>query len=262
MIVERNNINIDGCRGLAKLLQGGDATLEYLHLDRNEINDDGVEILSAALQKNKSLKHLGLLGNDGISKQGHIMLLKLVNNIASIEETLRSNHTLSTIDISGIESYAFVRKALWVNMTHENDSEGAGRQKIILTQLHSQTRAELCRLQGVEHCVFSEIDPLHLPEVLSLIGKDHGQGELYVALLSSIMSLFSTVNGEGCIEQKKEHHASKIAEYEAKIAEHEAKIADHRAKVEELDNELATMRGAAAITEDAVFSQSSKRRRT
>ena len=41
------------------------------------------------------------------------------------------------------------------------------------------------------------VNPLHLPEeILSLVGHHHGQGELYVAFKSSMMSLslFSTVN--------------------------------------------------------------------
>eukprot|EP00984_Skeletonema_dohrnii_P015598 scaffold6773_cov115-Skeletonema_dohrnii-CCMP3373.AAC.8 len=72
-----NNINADGCRGIAKLLQGGDATLKKLHLERNKIDDDGVEILADSLQNNKSLITLNLLENDDISTEGQIKLLKL-----------------------------------------------------------------------------------------------------------------------------------------------------------------------------------------
>eukprot|EP00984_Skeletonema_dohrnii_P029044 scaffold19351_cov100-Skeletonema_dohrnii-CCMP3373.AAC.1 len=64
--------------------------------------------------------------------------------------------------------------------------EEAGREKMIQTQLHSETRATLAAHQGVNHSLYSEINPLHLPEVLALIGRRHGQGELYVALRSSI----------------------------------------------------------------------------
>lgn len=68
--------------------------------------------------------------------------------------------------------------------------------------------------------MYREINPLHLPEVLSLIGERHGQEELYVALLSSIMSLFSTMNRERCILEEKEYHAAKAAEYAAIAAGH------------------------------------------
>ena len=94
-----NNINADGCRELAKLLQGDDATLRSLELCSNKVDDDGVEILVDALQNNKSLKELRLSGNDGISNQGQILLLKLLNDISSIKATLLSNHTLECLSL-------------------------------------------------------------------------------------------------------------------------------------------------------------------
>jgi hypothetical protein len=54
--------------------------------------------------------------------------------------------------------------------------ELVGREKVISSHLDSQNRAALYRLQDVDHSVYSEINPLHLPEVLSLIGERHGQG--------------------------------------------------------------------------------------
>ncbi len=71
---------------------------------------------------------------------------------------------------------------------------------MIQTQLNSKRRAELAALQGVNHSVYSEINPLHLPEVLALVGRHHGQKELYIALKSSIAGVISTVNREQCIE--------------------------------------------------------------
>ena len=201
------------------------------------------------------------------------MLLKLVNDTSSIEATMRSNHTLTKLHVIGTYNYVpalqtetwvagdeiqrNIDSALIFNRTLSDQGQAAvGKEKIIQTQLHSQRRTVLCRLQEqeVEHSVFNEIDPLHLPEVLSWIGKKHGQGELYAALLSSIMPLFSTMNREGCIQQKKEYHA-------AKAAEHEAIAAEHRAKEVELENELAAMRDSAGVNEDNVFSQSSSKRR-
>eukprot|EP00984_Skeletonema_dohrnii_P018564 scaffold8687_cov85-Skeletonema_dohrnii-CCMP3373.AAC.1 len=205
----------------AKLLQGGDATLTNLKLCGNKIDDAGVEILVDALQNNTSLTTLNLLENDGISIEGQIKLLKLVNDISSIEATLQSNHTLKNVYVdaeSGEEIQAHIFLAKLINEGHVSDQEAAGREKCIQTQLNSKTRAQLCRLQGVDHSVFSGIDPLHLPEVLSLIGGRHDCEELYLALKASIMTLFSTMNREKCIQQKMEYHAAKSAEYEAMAA--------------------------------------------
>mmetsp|Transcript_34446 Transcript_34446/g.50728 ORF Transcript_34446/g.50728 Transcript_34446/m.50728 type:complete len:458 (+) Transcript_34446:213-1586(+) len=240
-----NSIKADGCRGLAKLLQGGGARLSTLWVNHNKIDDDGVEILVDALQNNTSLKTLDLKGNDGISDHGDMMLLQLVNDVSSIKATLQSNHTLTKLHISqrvflllepNTETQAYIKMATEINRGYGNGNnpEEAGREKVIETQLRSETRAELCRLQGVDHSLFNEIDPLHLPDVLALIGRSHGHGELYDALSSSIMLLFSTVNVKKCIQQERDHHL-------AEAAEHAAKLAEHRAKAEQLDAKLAAM---------------------
>ena len=255
-----NDINADGCRELAKSLQGGDATLEILELRGNEIDDDGVEILVDALKSNTSLKELDLLKNDSISKQGEIMLLKLVNDISSIEATMQSNHTLKQLHVMGTDSarewvpgdeiQRNIDSTLELNRTLSDQGPTAvGKEKIIQTQLNSARRAALCRLQEqeVEHSVFNEIDPLHLPEVLSLISRSHGHGEFYVAMLSSIVLLFSTMDRERCIQQEKKNL-----------------IAQHEARLEELDNELAAIRELAAVRNNGndVGHCSNKRRRT
>ena len=85
LTLSRNEINANGCREIAKLLQGADVILESLLLNRNKIDDDGVEILVGALQNNKSLKTLELGGNC-LSKQGEVMLLKLVNDISRLKQ--------------------------------------------------------------------------------------------------------------------------------------------------------------------------------
>ena len=94
-----NIISTDGCRGIAQLLQGEDATLTYLWLNYNKIDDEGVDILVDALQNNTSLTSLNLRKNDGMSDQGKISLLKLLNDISSITATLHSNHTLTCLDV-------------------------------------------------------------------------------------------------------------------------------------------------------------------
>mmetsp|Transcript_16208 Transcript_16208/g.32626 ORF Transcript_16208/g.32626 Transcript_16208/m.32626 type:complete len:470 (+) Transcript_16208:202-1611(+) len=277
--LNQNRINADGCRQISKLLQGGGAILTYLHLRNNKIDDDGVAILVDALQKNVSLQILDLMSNEGIFAEGRKLCLKLVNDVSSITATLHSNHTLTSLDVEDMnpdgsldaddEIQRHIYEATEINSIYEGVSnpEAAGREKLIQTQLHSEKRAALCRLQGVDHSVFSEIDPLHLPEVLSLIGRHHGQGELYLALKSSIMTLFSTMNMKKCIHQERAYHAAKVEELDAKlaaiVAEHAAIVAEHRTKIEELDAKLTSMDEAVEVNEGSneLEHRSNKRRR-
>ena len=69
-----NNINADGCRELAKLLQGETVTLRELYLDENKIDDEGVGILVDALQNNTSLEYLNLENNQ-IGTNGIIVII-------------------------------------------------------------------------------------------------------------------------------------------------------------------------------------------
>ena len=219
-----NSINANGCRGLAKLLQGG-STLEELHLENNKIDDDGVEILVEALKSNRSLTHLDLTENEGISKRGQIMLLKLVNDISSIDATLQSNHTLEHLHVECNEEDEQIQMRIdsATDINWNEDSPGAaGRAKVIQTQLHSERRAQLAELQGVDHSVYSEIDPIHLPEVFALVGRHHGQRELYLTLRSSIAEVISTVNREQYLKQQRAELKSKLEAIEAEIATIEA----------------------------------------
>ena len=221
LVLEDNNINASGCQELAKLLRMGGATLTELDLKENEIDDEGVETLVSALRNNTSLRESYLGGNNEISSHGGILLLKLVNDISSIEATLRSNHTLEDLKFKFLdeeEEGQQIQQHIDV-ATHINRPDpSAGKNKLIETQLNSKRRAELAELQGITHSVFSEIDPLHLPEVLALVGNHHGHGELYVALRSSIAGVISTVNEEQLLKQQ-------IAEYRTKLVRAEAKLA-------------------------------------
>ena len=224
-----NGINADDCRELVKLLQRGDATLNLLALGNNKIDDEGVAILVGALINNTSLTSLYVNGNDGISRHGNIMLLELVNDISSIEATLLSNHTLEWIYVTldeveslnaVVEIQQQIHKATRINANFPNEERAAA--KVIRTQLHSRRRAELAVLQGVNHSVYSEIDPLHLPEVLALIGHHHGQGELYIALTYAIADLISTVNRKECIRKQMTYYAARLKELGEELAAIEA----------------------------------------
>ncbi len=229
LVLHNNGINADGCRGLAKLLQGEDATLRELDLNDNAIDDEGVEILTNALRNNASLTVLSLTGNNRISKQGKIMLLKLVNDISSIEATLQSNHTLRYIYtvpfLEDDQIQGHIKMATMVNLRNIRNQEAAGKAKVLQFQLHSDRRAVLSELQGVTQSIYSEINPLHLPEVLALASQHHGQGELYTALKSTIAGVISTVNREQCLKQQRVYHNAIIAEHMAKVDAIDAELA-------------------------------------
>ena len=212
LFLSSNRIN--SCRGLANLLQGRDSTLRFLNLNNNKIDDEGVAILVDALQSNKSLKYLDLKNNGEITMEGKILLLKLVNNISSIKATLNTNHTLHIICVG--DDAEEIQQRIEYGARHT-----CNRTKVIHTQLHNMRRAELCRLQGIERSnatLYSELDPLCLPEVLALVGRSHGLAELHVAVKSSIAMLFSTVDRIKCLEQEMSYHEARVAKLRAEIA--------------------------------------------
>ncbi len=263
LYLAHNSINADGCRELAKLLKGEDAILKDLSLSTNKIDDQGVDILVEALHKNTSLETLRLEENDGISKQGLIKLLKLVNDISSITATFQSNHTLTLIICRNNEDEQIQRQIDMATNENDrcgNDPEAAGKQKILQTQLNNSIRAELAELQGVGQSLYSEINPLYLPEVIALAGRHHGQGELYVALKSSIAGVISTVNRKQCLQQQRAHHEAIIAERRAIMAEQRVIIAQHRTMVDTIEAEIEAIDEAEG-TRIGSKSRSSKRRR-
>eukprot|EP00984_Skeletonema_dohrnii_P003705 scaffold1279_cov124-Skeletonema_dohrnii-CCMP3373.AAC.6 len=197
-----NSINADGCRELAKLLQH---SLLRLELSNNCIDDEGVEILANSLC-NSSWLQIDLTQNQ-ISVEGMKLLLKVVNDISSIESTLRSNHTLNLIkvvasdDASGgsdkesEEVQQQINDAVMINRRNRNNPEAAGKEKVIHSQLNSIKRRNLAALLGVD-----------------------GEGELYVALRSSIVALFSTVDRKQCLQQQRAYHMAKLEAIGAEIA--------------------------------------------
>ena len=103
------------------------------------------------------------------------MLLKLVNDIASIKATLQSNHTLKyltvnddcfDVDLKERMIQRHIDAATEINRIADN-REAAGRMKVIQTQLNSTKRTKLADLLGVTRSVCSDIDPLHLPKSAS-----------------------------------------------------------------------------------------------
>eukprot|EP00985_Skeletonema_marinoi_P011780 scaffold5591_cov148-Skeletonema_marinoi.AAC.9 len=227
-----NSINADGCCEIAKLLQTRSSSLIELYLECNLFRDEGVAIIASALKNNATLKFLDMHNDaEEITMEGLKMLLELVNDMSSINGTLQSNHTLQHLDLSPhkVDDTDLIRQqienALEINCEHEDNPAAAGKEKVIQTQLNSQKRSELCHQLGIgqrKAVLFSEIKSIYLPEVLALISRHHGQGELYEALVPSIAALFSTVNKKQCLQQQRAYYAAKLEAIEAEIAAIEA----------------------------------------
>ena len=231
-----NNLKNDGCREIAKLLRRRDTAVVILDLSNNGIGDEGVAALVDALQNNTKLMEISLTENCDISQKGQNMFLKLVNDISSVEATLRSNHTLTSIDSGGNDLWTEIFISS-INRNNRGDPEAAGREKIIRTQLNSVTRAQFAEKQGVNHTLYSEINPLHLPEVLSLVSQHHGHGELYTALKLSIGAVIGMVDMKECVKQH-------LAYYSARSEYFRAKLAYWTERSEAMNTRLATIEAA------------------
>ena len=223
LVLGDNNIDASGCKELAKLLEGKESALEILGLENNKIGDEGVVILADALKKNTTLKSLHLNGI-GMSTKGRLSLLALVNDISTIKATLHSNHTLTTITKENIEDEGkdffadcFIEMALAFNRQYIGNFEVAGKEKLIRTQLGLQTRKLMAYIQGVQQSLYSQINPLHLPEVLSVIGRRLKVGELNTALRTFIVELLETVNRKKCLQQKMEYHLAQVEQIRAEL---------------------------------------------
>ena len=134
------------------------------------------------------------------------MMLKLVNDISSVEATLQSNHTLQKYLST---AFSFDEEILQqqinyvtrINKQCGDNAEAAGREKMIHFQLHSEKRSVLAELQKVHQSIYSEINPLNLPEVLSLLGHRHGQSS------GEIIYSCTAVNGG---QEKMDHGRTRL----------------------------------------------------
>jgi hypothetical protein len=214
--LNNNKLGREGCRSIAKLLEKGGSRLNYLELTSNDLGDEEAEILANSLKCNTSLDALYLRGNN-FGERGFVAFLKLLNNASSIDSTYTSNHTLKKLLLPSalkMQQYKQINSAIQINKGNEGNSHAAGRAKVIATQLNSNARMDLCRLQGVDYSygsIFAEIKPILFPEVLSLTGGNHGQNELYEMLLATVPDLVSIVNREGCLKQKRAENSARIS---------------------------------------------------
>ena len=178
------DIGREGCIVINNLLQKEDSSLYYVELESNDIDDEGAEILAASLKHNNTLVTLYLTGNN-IKEKGCLAFLKLLNDVSSIGSTYNSNHTLVDLHLPSMpEISEGLQSAITINK--ESYQHSGGRFKVLTIQLNSDRRMDQCRIQGVPYSyssIFSDIDALVLPEVLSLVGQTHGQNELYRMLI-------------------------------------------------------------------------------
>jgi len=211
-----NFINADGCREVAKLLRMTNTTLEKLYLGVNDIDDEGLSFLVQALQTNTSLTKMTLNCNDRIGQEGMKLVLKLLNDISSIKSTLLSNHTLRRITFEDNFDYAAytytgieaeIKRVLDINEYHKNNPDAAARQKVIQTQLSSEIRAGMRRLQGLDDdkkSPLTDLGPLLLPELLAIVDTHHCVGEFFELFRTCVADLWTTINRKRVLQQRRD----------------------------------------------------------
>ena len=175
-----------------------------------------------------------------------LVCCSLVNDVSTINATLQSNNTLTKIirdsvdqpdiffdpgsddfpsNFSSVKDFLtekMIEVALQTNSINDGNSEAAGREKLIDTQLPFIVRRLFAHAQGVRESFYSQIDPLHFPEVLSLIGRRHGVKELNIALRKSIVEVLETVNRKKCLQQRLEYDLDQVEQIRAELEAIEA----------------------------------------
>lgn len=189
---------------LSNVLQQEASTLTKLHLHNVGIVDEDVEILTDSLKYNTSLTDLDL-GENNITDRGFLSILKLLNDVSSIENTYNSNHTLTDLLYYGVSKKIerLILSALLMNRRNSDNAQ-IGKTKVILTQLNSANKMELANVQGIEYSyesLFSEVDPVVLPEVLSLVERNCTRSELFRMLVAVVPDLSSLVNKPVAIKE-------------------------------------------------------------
>mmetsp|Transcript_19249 Transcript_19249/g.35981 ORF Transcript_19249/g.35981 Transcript_19249/m.35981 type:complete len:526 (+) Transcript_19249:523-2100(+) len=257
--LNRNSIGMQGCMSISNLLKNTSSRLRILYLDSNDIGDEEAEILADSLRHNTALTRLWLGGNK-FKEVGLRAFLKLLNNVSSIEQTYKSNHTLITLglpeftDSKSIQMKNKIDYFLRINYRSINGpnrrSVDVGQTKVIMTQLNSNTRMEICNLQSIDYSynsIFVEIDDVFIPHIMALVGRKHGQDELYRMIIATAPAMASIINRRAAL---RERIAENVARATALDSSHtrqvEAMNAQHARKVTDLTKE--NLRQATALT--------------
>merc|ERR1719222_1251700 len=86
---------------------------------------------------------------------------------------------------------------------------------------------ELSRLQRVDYCyssLFPQIDPVLLPNVLSMVGNEHMQDELYRMLRGTVPELAALVDRKATLKERMEDNKSRIACLSTEFAREKSKL--------------------------------------
>ena len=251
LCLSESRIGIDGCRTLAHLLQNEDLSLHTLDLDDNVIDDESAEIIANSLKHNTKLHTLHLKRNN-IKKKGFKAFLKLLVNVSPTENTYKnSNHTLTCLSLRNdyvydeegnyVEGNDYVEEYILKidHMLNINTNDNPGRRKVIDCMLRSDNRMELAELQGItcpsHNSVYSQIDPIVLPEVLALVCTNN---DMYCALVATASDLTSLVNKPVVIKEKIEKKNEQIAHLNI---EYNQKIGALVAEINQLNQDLQSL---------------------
>mmetsp|Transcript_24978 Transcript_24978/g.42799 ORF Transcript_24978/g.42799 Transcript_24978/m.42799 type:complete len:476 (-) Transcript_24978:144-1571(-) len=244
--LEGNWIGRRGYSSVAKLLQEENPPVRYLDLTFTGMRDAEAELVASSLKQNTSLNHLRLEGNK-IKEEGRRAFLELLNDASSIKSTCSSNHSIRLLelprsfDLNVVRMFNHIDFAIQINKENAEDPQAASRMKVIDTQLHSNTRMELSGLQLLEYyysSLFPQIEPLLLPNILSMMGEYHGQSELYRMLIATVPELVSIVNKKAALQQRLSDNVSRMDAINTEYAHQAATLlADYERQLADLTAE-------------------------
>ena len=119
-----------GCKVLADLLQDPQCNLITLGLDGNQIDNDGLLAIVAALSRNSKLQTLLMLGlvREGVAREiFYDPFSQVICNTSSVNATFLSNHTLTDVRIDG-DIYPF---SFYLRLNDDPDKYQVAIKKIL-----------------------------------------------------------------------------------------------------------------------------------
>ena len=158
-------------------------------------------------------------GRNNITEIGYRTVLKLLNDVSSIDNTYKSNHSLTKVNGAYIGKHdtpkmkkikRHIDSALQMNRQY-SDNAYTGKVKVIHTQLNSANRMELAKVQGIDYSyesLFSGVDPIVLPEVLALVERNCTHSVLFRMLVAVVPDLASLVNKEAALKERRKDNGS------------------------------------------------------
>ncbi|KAL9188113.1 hypothetical protein ACHAXT_006491 [Thalassiosira profunda] len=224
--LSNNDIGLEQCIELSGLLRNPNTSLRKLGLRSSKLCDESIEALAGALKHNSTLKELDLEGSSiRVGERGYLALLRLLNDVSSIDRTYNSNHTLVTVKLpysaSNPEATRMKKLFGWA-LDVNNRCEGkprnkAGQMKVLQSQLSSIGRKNICLVQGVEFAstgsILADIDSCLLPNVLALVGRSpkYGRDELFNALVETAPDLMALIDRKALMENLLSRKMAQIA---------------------------------------------------